>query len=113
DFVNGLEQNLLSIQKFGYPQDKIAAIGLVDGRNIWISYYAEKLALVEQISTHIAKERIWLQSSCSLLHVPVSAKQETALPAELREALAFAEEKLDEIVWLSQAAAADQAAVIS
>lgn len=112
DFVNGLEQNLLSIQKFGFPQDKIAAIGLVDGRNIWISNYAEKLALVEQIAAHVAKERIWIQSSCSLLHVPVSAKQETALPVEFREALAFAEEKLDEIVWLSQAAAADQAAVM-
>jgi 5-methyltetrahydropteroyltriglutamate--homocysteine methyltransferase len=110
DFVHGLEKNLQSLEQFGFPQDKLAGIGLVDGRNIWRSDYKQKLALLEKISAVIETNRIIIQSSSSLLHVPVTAKNETNLPAELREALAFAEEKLDEIVWLSEAAAADASA---
>ncbi|WP_424767234.1 5-methyltetrahydropteroyltriglutamate--homocysteine S-methyltransferase [Paenibacillus sp. sgz302251] len=107
DFVHGLEQNLSSLEQYGFPQDKLLAVGLVDGRNIWRSDYRQKLAIIEKIMEFVPKERIILQSSSSLLHVPVSAKNETDLPSELREALAFAEEKLDEIVWLSAAAGAE------
>lgn len=109
DFVHGLEQNLKSLEQFGYPKDKLAGIGLVDGRNIWRSDYKQKLELLQKISAYIPAERTIIQSSCSLLHVPVTAKNETNLPVELREALAFAEEKLDEIVWLSETATVNEA----
>jgi 5-methyltetrahydropteroyltriglutamate--homocysteine methyltransferase len=44
-----------------------------------------------------------VQSSCSLLHVPVTTAREAKLAAELKDALAFADEKLDEIVILTKA----------
>ncbi|MGO4180028.1 5-methyltetrahydropteroyltriglutamate--homocysteine S-methyltransferase [Paenibacillus sp. TAF43_2] len=109
DFVHGLVQNLKSLEQFGYPKDKLAGIGLVDGRNIWRSDYKQKLELLQKLSAYIPAERTIIQSSCSLLHVPVTAKNETNLPVELREALAFAEEKLDEIVWLSETATVNAA----
>ncbi|CAM4005417.1 5-methyltetrahydropteroyltriglutamate--homocysteine S-methyltransferase [Paenibacillus alkaliterrae] len=105
DFVHGLEQNVSSLEQYGFPQDKLLGAGVVDGRNIWRSDYKQKLELIEKIALIVPKERIIVQSSSSLLHVPVTAKHETALPAELRETLAFAEEKLEEVVWLSTAAA--------
>jgi len=104
DFVHGLAQNLQSIKRHGFPKNKALGAGIVDGRNIWRADYEQKLELISKLSEHVSQERIVLQSSCSLLHVPVSAKNEEGLPAELRDALAFADEKLDEIVWLSQAA---------
>jgi 5-methyltetrahydropteroyltriglutamate--homocysteine methyltransferase len=103
DFVHGLERNLAAIKQHGFPQDKLLAAGVVDGRNIWRSDYKQKLELLDQLSAVVPQERLIVQSSCSLLHVPVTAKHETALPQELYGALAFAEEKLDEVVWLSQA----------
>lgn len=109
DLVHGLEGNLQSLERFGFPQDKIAGIGLIDGRNIWLSDYEDKLKLIDRLSAWIPKERMWLQTSCSLLHVPVSAAGENNLPEELREALSFAEEKLAELAFLSRAAAGTNA----
>ncbi len=110
DFVHGLERNLAAISRFGFPQDKLLAAGIVDGRNIWRSDYKQKLELLDRLSVIVPKERLIVQSSCSLLHVPVTAKHESALPRELYGALAFAEEKLDEVVWLSQACSYSEAA---
>jgi 5-methyltetrahydropteroyltriglutamate--homocysteine methyltransferase len=42
------------------------------------------------------KERLWIATSCSLLHVPYSAKTETNLADGAEHWLAFAEEKLAE-----------------
>ncbi|MBU6411464.1 MAG: 5-methyltetrahydropteroyltriglutamate--homocysteine S-methyltransferase, partial [Verrucomicrobia bacterium] len=46
--------------------------------------------------------RLMISPSCSLLHVPVSLKHETKLDAELKNWLAFAEEKLTEVVTLAR-----------
>ncbi|MTE25141.1 5-methyltetrahydropteroyltriglutamate--homocysteine S-methyltransferase, partial [Microbacterium sp. ZXX196] len=47
-------------------------------------------------------DRIWLQPSSSLLHVPVTVEAETDLPGEVQAALAFADEKLGEVQLLVQ-----------
>ncbi len=45
----------------------------------------------------MSSDRIWIQPSCSLQHVPVTVQNETKLNPVLQEALSFANEKLDEI----------------
>ena len=45
---------------------------------------------------------MWVAPSCSLIHSPVSLQPETQLDAELKEWLAFAEEKLVEISALAR-----------
>ena len=52
-----------------------------------------------------------MQSSCSLLHVPVTVERETKLASELKDALAFADEKLDELVLLTKALSAGGAQI--
>ncbi|USG63312.1 5-methyltetrahydropteroyltriglutamate--homocysteine S-methyltransferase [Brevibacillus ruminantium] len=97
DFVHGIGQNLRYLTTCGFPEDKVLGIGVVDGRNIWRSHLPHKWKLLRTITSAVPEDRVWLQPSSSLLHVPVSINQETQLDPLVKEALAFADEKLDEI----------------
>ncbi len=80
---------------------QVLSVGLVDGRNIW---RADLAALRERrlpLKVRLG-QRLWLAPSCSLLHVPVDLRQETELDAELVNGLAFARQKLDEVVTLAR-----------
>lgn len=111
DFVHGGEQNLRSLEAHGYPQDKWLGAGVIDGRNIWRSELESKLSLVETLAQYVPTERLVLQPSCSLLHVPVTAAGESKLAPALKEALAFADEKLDELRLLKAAVCAGKESV--
>ncbi|MBD2871113.1 5-methyltetrahydropteroyltriglutamate--homocysteine S-methyltransferase [Paenibacillus arenilitoris] len=111
DFVHGLSGNLASVKKFGFPEDKALGAGVIDGRGIWKASLGDKLALLDELNELVPAERLIVQSSCSLLHVPVTAKNESKLQAELKDALAFADEKLDELVLLAKAAASGKSAI--
>ncbi|UJF35752.1 5-methyltetrahydropteroyltriglutamate--homocysteine S-methyltransferase [Paenibacillus hexagrammi] len=102
DFVHGRQGNLHSIRKYGFPEDKVLGIGVIDGRGIWKSSQREQLKLLQDLASHVPSDRIIVQSSCSLLHVPVTVERETRLPSVLKMALSFADEKLAEIVLLSK-----------
>jgi 5-methyltetrahydropteroyltriglutamate--homocysteine methyltransferase len=65
---------------------------------------AKSLPVIDDAIAKLGAERVWLAPSCSLLHVPVSAADETQLDALLRQRLAFADEKLREITRLAACA---------
>ncbi|TVY02009.1 5-methyltetrahydropteroyltriglutamate--homocysteine S-methyltransferase [Cohnella terricola] len=111
DFVHGSAGNLSAIKQFGFPADKVLGAGVIDGRGIWKASLREKLALLDQLAGIVSSDRLIVQSSCSLLHVPVTVEQETKLSAELRGALAFADEKLNEIALLAKAVNSGASAV--
>lgn len=106
DFAHGLSANIASIEEYGFPKDKVLGAGVIDGRGIWKASLRKKLALLEKLSTYVTEEQLIVQSSCSLLHVPVTVNSETKLLPELKGALAFADEKLDELVLLTKAVSA-------
>ncbi|MFN3586680.1 MAG: 5-methyltetrahydropteroyltriglutamate--homocysteine S-methyltransferase, partial [Moraxellaceae bacterium] len=97
------------------PEYKVLSLGVIDGRNIWRADLAQKLALLQRARQRLG-ERLWVASSCSLLHVPVDLAREDTLPAELRSWLSFAVQKLDEVAVLKAAleapARADVAAAL-
>ncbi|TNJ63430.1 5-methyltetrahydropteroyltriglutamate--homocysteine S-methyltransferase [Paenibacillus hemerocallicola] len=103
DFVHGYDRNLSHISRFGFPADKKLGAGVIDGRNIWRADLGAKLELIESLTAHVPQDRIVVQPSCSLLHVPVSTSREKELDPVLRQSLAYAEEKLEEIVLLVRA----------
>lgn len=103
DFVHGISGNISSIQAQGFPSDKVLGAGIIDGRGIWKASLREKLTILEQLSGFVTSDRLIVQSSCSLLHVPVTVRNEAKLLPELKGALAFADEKLDEIILLTKA----------
>lgn len=83
-----------------FPHDKLLSLGAVDGRNIWRNDYAATLPLLEKAVAILGPERVLVAPSCSLQHTPVALRHETKIDAELRSWLAFAEEKLAEVVTL-------------
>lgn len=88
----------------GLRDDQVLSLGVIDGRNVWktdLNALTGELApLAQQLG-----DRLWLSSSCSLLHVPVDLAQETAFDAELRSWLAYGVQKLEEIRVLGDALA--------
>ncbi|MDU0332685.1 5-methyltetrahydropteroyltriglutamate--homocysteine S-methyltransferase [Paenibacillus sp. 3LSP] len=103
DFVHGREGNLESLRRSGFPADKTLGAGLIDGRNIWRTDLDEALNLLKVISLQAGASEVIVQPSCSLLHVPVSVTREERLHPVLHDALAFAEQKLEELVSLCKA----------
>lgn len=97
DFVHGRERNLESLKQNGFPEDKVLAAGIVDGRNVWRSNLQKKLALTETIQQQVSADKLWIQPSCSLLHSPVTTRSEKKLDKTIFNALAFADEKIEEI----------------
>ncbi|CAK4820428.1 unnamed protein product [Aphanomyces euteiches] len=109
DFVHGLNGNITSIRALGFPADKILGAGIIDGRGIWKAPLRAKLTLLKELAGFVVPERLIVQSSCSLLHVPVTVEREQKLTSELKDALAFADEKLDELALLVKGFSTDGA----
>ena len=76
--------------------DQVLSAGVIDGRNIWRTDLDPCSALLADAREQLG-ERLWLAPSCSLLHVPVDAGEETRLPGELQTWLSFARQKLEEL----------------
>jgi 5-methyltetrahydropteroyltriglutamate--homocysteine methyltransferase len=79
------------------PPHFVLSAGVIDGRNIWRSHPERVLPLLQKIAASCGTERLWLAPSCSLLHVPIDAAQETSLSTDLQSWLAFAQQKLEEL----------------
>ncbi len=79
----------------------VLSIGAVDGRNIWRCPLRKTLRRLSKLQDQLG-ERLWLSSSCSLLHSPLSLAEETELDPSLRSWLAFAEEKVVELAILKR-----------
>lgn len=80
---------------------KVLSVGAIDGRNVWradLALWRERLAVARMR----LGDRLWIATSCSLLHVPVDLAAETDLDPELTRWLAFARQKLDEVATLAR-----------
>ncbi len=101
DLVRAPEQ-LEAVSK-RMPKDTVLSLGLIDGRNVW---RADLPAILDRIKPAVAgwpSNRIEIAPSCSLLHVPIDLDQEDALDADMKSWLAFAAQKMNELVVLSRA----------
>ncbi len=75
-------------------------MGVINGRNIWKADLNATLDWLESIHNQLG-QRLWIAPSCSLLHVPVDLNSEKELEADVRNWLAFALQKLDELKVLA------------
>ncbi len=79
------------------------SLGVVDGRNIWKNDFKKSLELIEKATNAIGKNRVLIAPSCSLIHSPCDLDLETndaTLTPEIKQWLAFAKQKIEEIVLL-------------
>ena len=104
DFIEG-KKTFELVQKNGFPKDKTLFAGVVNGKNIWKNNYAKTIEIIEELKENVGK--IVLNTSCSLLHVPYTLKNETKLSDNYKKHFAYAHEKLGELSELSEILKAD------
>ncbi|QCH26167.1 5-methyltetrahydropteroyltriglutamate--homocysteine S-methyltransferase [Mycobacteroides salmoniphilum] len=80
---------------------KTVVAGVVDGRNIWRTNLESALSTLATLLGPAGA--VAVSTSCSTLHVPYSLEPETELDDQLRSWLAFADEKVKEVVVLARA----------
>lgn len=83
----------------------ILSLGVVDGRNVWKNDFENSLILLRKVQNALGINRVWVASSCSLLHSPLDLNLETNehnLQKDVKQWLAFAKQKLEEIVTLKE-----------
>lgn len=100
DLVSG-ESALDSLVTINGLRGKTLVAGLVDGRNVWRTDLDKALSTAATL-LGLAGE-VAVSTSCSLLHVPYDVSGETRLDPQLRSWLAFARQKVDEVVLLGRA----------
>ncbi len=104
----------LDLVRGGVPADvdltgKTVVAGVVDGHNIWRTDLDKALKTADAIEALGGK--VTVSTSTSLFHVPHTLQGEEHLGEELISWLAFADEKIAEIVTLATARADGEAAV--
>ncbi|GAA6134265.1 5-methyltetrahydropteroyltriglutamate--homocysteine S-methyltransferase [Oceaniserpentilla sp. 4NH20-0058] len=83
------------------PPYKVLSLGLINGRNIWCADIGEIQKIVEPFYNALGS-RLWLSTSCSLLHVPEDLEQEQNLVPKIKQQFAFAKQKLNELSCLAK-----------
>lgn len=63
------------VEAYGFPQDKLLFAGLVNGKNIWKNHYEKTLNTINALRNKGIQAV--LSTSCSLLHVPYTLKNES------------------------------------
>lgn len=107
DFLEG-KKTLELVENNGFANGKILFAGIVNGKNIWKNNYKNTLAVLDGLKAKGIETVI--STSCSLLHVPYTLKNETKLPNKYTEHFAFAEEKLAELAELKVLSEGDDSA---
>ncbi len=93
------------------PANKHLSLGIVDGRNIWKNNIEQSLAIVKKAVDKLGADRVLIGGSCSFLHVPYDLEQEhklNTLPAEVKRWMAFAAQKVEELVAIKRLASGEE-----
>jgi 5-methyltetrahydropteroyltriglutamate--homocysteine methyltransferase len=112
DLTRGRAQTLELLHHYGFPNTMTLVAGVIDGRNIWRADLDNTLDLLDEVATLVPHERLMVAPSSSLLHIPYDARREEGIDPEVRTWLAFADQKLSEVVTLTHALNEGRAAVV-
>jgi 5-methyltetrahydropteroyltriglutamate--homocysteine methyltransferase len=93
-------RNLELLAAAGGVGDRTLVAGVVDGRNVWANDLERSLSMLATL-LGLAGEVV-VASSCSLQHVPIDLEAEAGLDPEVRTWLAFARQKVAEVVTLTR-----------
>jgi 5-methyltetrahydropteroyltriglutamate--homocysteine methyltransferase len=100
DFATG-RGNTDALAAIGGIGVKTLFAGVVDGRNVWRADLPAALSMCASL-LGLAGNLV-VSTSCSLMHVPLDLAAETSLSPDLTGRLAFARQKVDEVVALGRA----------
>jgi 5-methyltetrahydropteroyltriglutamate--homocysteine methyltransferase len=100
DLTRDGARNLELLAAAGGIGDRTLVAGVVDGRNVWVNDLERSLSTLATL-LGLAGEVV-VSSSCSLQHVPIDLDAEQQLDPEVRPWLAFARQKVTEVVTLAR-----------
>jgi 5-methyltetrahydropteroyltriglutamate--homocysteine methyltransferase len=95
DLVRGRDQDLRPLR------GKTVVAGVVSGRDVWRTDLEDALARLRAAEQAVGDD-VAVSTSCSLLHVPYDLDMEPDLDPALRARLAFADQKVAEVVGLAR-----------
>jgi 5-methyltetrahydropteroyltriglutamate--homocysteine methyltransferase len=84
------------------PEKLSLSLGVIDGRNIWKNDYIKSVSHIKKAIAVLGKDRVIVAPSCSLLHTPFDLDLETTINTEIKNWMAFAKQKLNEVNELAQ-----------
>ncbi len=93
------------------PENMSLSLGVVNGRNVWKNEFDHSLTFINQAVKHLGKERVMVAPSCSLLLSPYDLdleSKEDVLTPEIKNWLAFAKQKSQEVAILGALADPDK-----
>ncbi len=102
DLVRAPQQLDALLAKWPKGGGRVLSAGVINGRNVWRADLEKQRALLDRAAGKVGSDRLWVAPSCSLLHTPLDLDLETKLDAELKSWLAFAKQKLQEVVALAK-----------
>ena len=91
------------------PDEMSLSLGVVDGRNVWRTDLAPAIEVVSHAANALGSDRVMVGPSCSLIHTPVDLDNEPDLDNEMKSWLAFAKQKVEEVVTITAAVDASHA----
>jgi 5-methyltetrahydropteroyltriglutamate--homocysteine methyltransferase len=103
DLTRGGARNLELLAAAGGLGERTVVAGVVDGRNVWANDLEQSLGRLATV-LGLAGEVV-VSTSCSLQHVHIDLEAETGLDPEVRPWLAFARQKVAEVVTLARGVA--------
>ena len=80
------------------------SLGLVDGRNIWKNDLSASIEVAEKAVQALGADNVVIGPSCSLIHSPIDLDNEDKIDPEIKNWMAYAKQKLDEISTINKAA---------
>ncbi|WP_343188670.1 5-methyltetrahydropteroyltriglutamate--homocysteine S-methyltransferase [Buchnera aphidicola (Neophyllaphis varicolor)] len=81
--------------------DKVLSLGIINGKNIWKADLVNWFNIIKPII--IKHKKIWLGSSCSLMHSPIDLNQEKYLDDEVKNWFSFSVQKCKELSLITDA----------
>lgn len=85
------------------PAGIVLSLGLVSGRNVWKNDFLASIKLGQNAIAELGKDNVFVSTSSSLLHIPVSLESEKKLTPEQKDWFSFALEKASEVAVLAAA----------
>ena len=100
DFTGPASANLDDVTAAGGLGGKRLVAGVVSGHNVWAADLDAAFSTLENLRPLVGQ--LDVAPSCSLLHVPIDVSRERDLNPEIAGWLAFARQKIDEVVTLTE-----------
>ncbi|NOI13209.1 5-methyltetrahydropteroyltriglutamate--homocysteine S-methyltransferase [Vibrio hepatarius] len=94
------------------PEGWVLSAGVVNGRNVWRADLTTLRETLQPIKDKLG-DKLWVASSCSLLHSPVDLDLEPSLSKDVQSWFAFAKQKVTEVALLGKALDGDQEAILA